>query len=382
MKIGIDYISAVGGGGNSRYTKNLTKAMVHIDKSNTYYIYSYLHDFVRGKTIFLNKNKNVHIFAVNISSFGISILSSVSSLVNKIIFYLGVHFFNINIFHFTNPLNFMIGAKKSVVTIHDIAPLHNDSWVKKNTKIFFERNLKKILNKTDHIIAVSKYTKKDIIKNFNVDEKKITVVYEAVSDIFYPDIDRQYIKNEFGFNDYILYVGQLQPRKNIINMLLAYAKLSTSLKERYPIVLVGSARDPIYSKVIKKIIEKHHLIPYVKIIGYQKDNVVRKLYSCARVFIFPSLFEGFGLPVLESLQCGVPVITSKTTSLPEVAGDAGILVNPDDINEIAHAVEKILVNNIFYNTVKNRSLVQAKKFSWEKAATETSKVYESIYKSY
>lgn len=381
MKIGIDHISTIGGGGNARYSSNLIRAVSNIDNNNKYYLFGFYHDFLPGrsgrKSGYKNNFKKKPGY---FSSFGLPIPNNIISIANRLSIKLFTKLYGIRIFHFTNPLSFIPNISGTVITIHDLAALYGHQWTKKNSKEFLESSLKNILHKVDHIIAVSFYTKKDIIKNFDIDERKITVIHEAADKIFYPDIDKSFLKQNFGLDSYLLYVGQLQPRKNITKILLAYSLLSSDLKEKYPLVLVGGSRDKGYYNIINKIIAKNNLSENVKQFGYLDDNSVRKLYSGARAFIFPSLFEGFGLPVLESLQCGTPVITSKTTSLPEVAGDAGLLVNPEDVQEIYRAMEKILLDQDCYVQLKNICINQAQKFSWDKAARETIQVYESLNK--
>ena len=151
--------------------------------------------------------------------------------------------------------------------------------------------------------------------------------------------------------------------------------MSPKLKQKYPLVFVGNIRDEYYSRMVAETIKRYQLEHHVKLLGRVNDDSVRKLYSGAKIFVFPSLFEGFGLPVLESLQCGTPVITSHTTSLSEVAGNAGILVEPEDVNEIYRAMEKVIMDDDFYDNLKKHCLNQASKFSWNKAARETVKIY-------
>lgn len=380
MKIGLDYIATIGGGGNSVYSKNLIDSITNIDRKNQYYLYVYIHDFLLRR--FSSKRPgNVYLRPVYISSLGLPIPRKFVAWFNSRAVRFCVKLDHIDVFHFTNPLNFLKVSKKYVVTIHDLCSFHNDEWTKEETRQFFSERIEEIINESSGIIAVSNYTKQDIINFFGeTDGDKIKVVYEAAtSRIYYPDLDPAYLAATFNLTSYILYAGQLQPRKNILNILYAYANLKSELKEKYQLVLVGSARDQGYYETITETIARLELTPYVKILGRVDDNVLRKLYSGARVFVFSSLFEGFGLPVLESLQCGVPVITSNTTSLPEIAGDAGMLVNPENIEEISRAIGKMLTDEDFYTSIKSRSQAQAKNFSWEKAARETIAVYEKVF---
>lgn len=372
MRIGFDYIASIGRGGNATYSKSLIEAIISLDSKNHYYLYGYIHDVLRGRFAF-KKQKNVHYRAVYFSSLGLPIPQFIIQTLNVLSLKLWAKLDRLDVFHFTNPLNFVAGLKKSVVTIHDLSSLHNQDWSKASSGRMFSKIIKQALETSARIIAVSEYTKQDLIKTFGTREDKISVVYEAAdTNDYYPDLDPAYLKGEFNLDSYLLYVGQLQPRKNIINMLVAYSRLAPGLRDKYPLVLVGSSRDDGYLRLIKDTIAKHGIGDNIKMLGpIRSYDSLRKLYSGARALVYPSLFEGFGLPVLESLQCGVPVITSNTSSLPEVMGEAGIIVNPADIEDISKALERILIDQELYGNVKNLCLSQSRKFSWPKAASET-----------
>ena len=380
MKIGIDYISTVGLGGNSTYTKGLIEALAKIDKKNKYYLCYYVHDFLPGRTRNNIDSKNFKLTPVYFSRLGFNLPVQFIKSVNRISLKVFTKLNKVNLFHFTNPLNFIEGLGKSVVTLHDLSVLHHSQWAKSSSLEFFKKNIKNILTQASKIIAVSNFTKDDIIKFFNIERERITVIYEGAKDIFYPDLDKKYLKNKFNLENYILYVGQLQPRKNVIRLLIAYSKLDINLRNKYSLVLVGTPRDNNFANKIAKIIKEFKINNYVKQLDWVKDEDLPKLYSGAKLFIFPSLFEGFGLPVLEALSCGVPVITSNVSSLPEVVGRAGILVNPEKVDEIKLSMDKVLLDEKIYQNLKNNCLKQAAKFNWQKAAKETLAVYEEIYK--
>lgn len=377
MKIGFDYIATVSKGGNGVYSRNLIEAVLNSDQQNKYYLYAYAHDFFLGRLKKHNQQRNVRYRPVYFSTMGVRFLAPLVRIINLASFKFWVKFDGIDVFHFTNPAYFAKGAKKNIVTIHDLSGLHDSSWTKKESAEFLKKSVKEIIDISAGIIAVSNYTKYDLVKNFPSSERKTSVVYEGCAKSYYVDVDRRYVEDKFKLKDYILYVGQLQPRKNIINMLAAYAKLAHELKEKYNLVIVGGSRGN-YSEKINQTINFHKLSPYVKVLGWLPDDDIRKLYSSARAFIFLSFFEGFGLPVLEALKCGAPAIVSNRSSLPEVAGDAGVLVDPENTDEIEAAMEKIMTNDGFYGELKSRGQNQAGKFSWEKAAAETLAKYEKV----
>lgn len=375
MKIGIDYVATVGGGGNSVYSKNLIDSIIALDNKDEYYFYVYVHDYLKGR-FRTARQHNLHWRPAYVSSLGLPIPDVFIRLLNSILYKFWANIDRVDVCHFTNPLNFITGAKKNVITIHDLGSFHNKEWSKESSRKLFHKVMRKILRSSSSLISVSEYTKQDLIKTFNVDPGDITVIYEAANtEKYYLDADTQYLKKKFDLNSFILYVGQLQPRKNIVNMLIAYAKLPSELKEKFPFILVGAFRDEEYSRLVHETISRYQLSPYIIMLGRLDGDALRKLYSGAKVFVFASVFEGFGLPVLESLQCGTPVITSNSSSLPEVVGDAGVLVDPNNASEIASTLEKMLTDEHFYKDLKSRCLTQAKKFSWKKAAQQTIKFY-------
>lgn len=378
MKIGFDYIATVSKGGNGVYSRNLIEAVLDSGRQNEYYFYAYAHDFFLGRLKKHKTQKNVRFRPVYFSTLGIKFLAPAVRLINLASYKFWARFDRIDIFHFTNPAYFAKGARKNLVTIHDLSGLQDSSWSKKESAEFLRKNIKKTIDDSAGIIAVSNYTKFDLVKNFPSAERKTTVVYEGCAKSYYVDIDHRYVEDKFKLRDYILYVGQLQPRKNMVNMLAAYAKLSAELKSKYNLAIVGGARRN-YLETVRQTIDFHKLSPYVKVLGRLPDADIRKLYGSARAFVFLSFFEGFGLPVLEALKCGTPVLVSNRSSLPEVAGNAGVLVEPDNVDEIASAMEKIMTDDNFYGELKIRCQSQAKKFSWEKAAAETLTKYENVF---
>lgn len=377
MRIGIDYISAIGSGGNSVYTKELVGNLLKTDKQNKYYLFCFFHDLLLKR---IKRAENLKLVPAYVSGLGLPIPSGFIGFINKISVKFFCRFKKIDIFHFTNPLNFVNVRCKKIVTIHDLSVLHNGQWAKKISLDFFENNIKNVLNKADKILTDAEFTKKDIIDKFNIAEEKIRPVYLGASNNFYSEIDKDYIKKKFNLENYILYVGELQPRKNISGILEAYKKIDNKLRQKYKLVLAGKARDGNFASKINDFIKELNLDSFVKQIDSLTEDDLVKLYSNAEFLLYPSFFEGFGLPVLESMSCGVPVIASNTSSLPEVVGQAGILVNPEDINQIKSAMEKLLLDKGLYQKLKKECLIQASKFNWRKTARQTLAVYGELYR--
>jgi glycosyltransferase involved in cell wall biosynthesis len=175
---------------------------------------------------------------------------------------------------------------------------------------------------------------------------------------------------------YILYVGSIEPRKNLLRLLQAYARLRKDLPG-WKLVLVG-ARNAWKSTPISEEMRKLNLAPWVQLTGYIPEEDLPALYNGAGLFAFPSLYEGFGLPVLEAMACGTPVITSNVSSLPEVAGDAALLVDPYNVEEIAAAMVNVLSDQELSEDLHRRGLERSKEFSWERTAQQTLEVYKKV----
>jgi len=378
MKIGLDYISAFGQGGNATYTRELIKGLAEIDQRNSYYLYTYLHKLLPFYKNEIVDQENFHyrtgyfcwpyeFFLKNINIFNQRLLFKKSKR-DKL-----------DLFHLTNPLKFNNRINNFVVTIHDICGLKEPGFAKEYSINFYQKNLKNILDKSQAIIAVSQSTKKDLLDSFNVSPKKIFVVYEGVSNIFKPKPNKEYLKKKFNIDkEYILSVGQIQPRKNLSRLFQAYAHLPFSLREKHQLVVVGRARDKIFLEKLISQIGKLKIRNQVIFLDRVEISDLPYLYSSAIVFVYVSLCEGFGLPILESLACGRPVITSNISSLPEVVGPTGLLVNPYSITEIKNALGKILTDKNLRATLSKKAIKHSQLFTWKKTAQGVLDVYQKI----
>jgi len=237
----------------------------------------------------------------------------------------------------------------------------------------------------DKIIAISECTKKDIIDRFNISDEKIKVIYDGYDqELFCPNQNQEIIKQireKFSLREneqFIFYSGSFEdhePRKNIDFILDVFHKIH----KFYPdLLFLLSGKKGAESDRLMEVAKKSDYDKNIKFIGFLSWEELVGCYQAASAFVFPSLYEGFGLPPLEAMACGVPVISSNTSSLPEVVGDAGILLDPKDANSWVKNIKKILDNKEFAKTLSKKGLIQAKKFSWEKCAKETIKVYKEV----
>lgn len=269
----------------------------------------------------------------------------------------------------------LMKLEKTIVTCHDLIP-----WVYDNNRLPTWKLNMRGLKKADRIITISEYSKSDIIKHVGYPENQISIVSPAVDHgSYFVNRDKEIIK-KFGIkNDekVILYVGSEQPRKNIPFLLEAVSQLKKKLPE-IKLLKVGTPQVPGIREKLHKLIETLGLQKEVIFAGYVSESDLTKYYNAADLFVFPTLYEGFGLPPLEAMACGTPVITSNVTSLPEVVGDSAITTNPYDVNAFAEAMYNLLTDEKLRENMINKGLKRAKLFNWERSAEETFKVYEQL----
>lgn len=285
--------------------------------------------------------------------------------------------YNTDIFHlphqqFARYSNFI--NKPCIITVHDLS-LQCSTLFNLSTrmKLYLEFDILGI-KRAKHIIAISEYTKNDLISLLRICPDKISVVYQGINHQIY---HTQKV-NPFDFK-YILYVGSEQPRKNFTSLIKAFCILKknknfTNLK----LVKIGSPGLDADRKKTIDTINEFCLQKEVIFTGFIPEADLPMYYSNAACFILPSLYEGFGLPLLEAMACGCPVIASNITAIPEVVGSAGILVNPQNINEIASAIEQVLSSEELRDKLVEKGFEQCRKFSWERTTSETSRIYESL----
>ncbi len=267
-----------------------------------------------------------------------------------------------------NIIPFFINCP-SYAIIHDLAYFDRklNSYPILDT-IYIRTMIPNSVRKAAGVFAVSENTKKDIVRLTNCDPKKITVTYEAADKIYRPIKDTsclQAVRQKYKLPDnFILYVGSLSPRKNIAGLLNAFSQICQKIPHN--LVLTGSKSwkdSPVYQAM-----HRLNLGDRINQLGYVESEDMPVLYNLAGAYIYPSLYEGFGLPVLEAMQCGCPVVASNATSIPEVAGDAAILVNPLDTTDIAQAIYRVLSDSKLQKELVYAGFQQTKKFSWERCA--------------
>lgn len=265
------------------------------------------------------------------------------------------------------------------LVVHDLAFLHYPSFNKKSHLSFYKRNTPKFLAKAKSVATVSEFSKKDILAAYNADPEKIDVVYSASKEIFSPvsDEDKAATKNKYtGGKEYFVYAGAIHPRKNLMNLLKAFSVFKKRMQSNMKLVLAGRLawKYESFSENLKSYKYRGDVI----LTGYVPEEELVKIIGSAYGLVYPSLLEGFGVPVLEAMQCDVPVITSSASSMQEIAGEAALYVAPDDHTDIADKMMLLYKDEKLRNELIRKGQLVAKQYRWDKTAAL---LWQSILKA-
>lgn len=293
----------------------------------------------------------------------------------------------VDVFHvpyFAPPL---LPRTSTVVTIHDVIPLRLPLYQAGAKVKAYVRLVSQAAHNATRIITVSQHAKQDMIEALKIPPERIRVIYEAASEEYHPITDTEILakaRARYGLGErYVFYLGGLDQRKNVPQLVRAFARLYSRLEDPKLQLLIAGNPDknngPLFPdpRPIAAELGMSGQIIY----RFIEEEDKPAMYSGASVFVFPSLYEGFGLDPLEAMSCGTPVVCSNRTSLPEVVGDAAITVDPDDLDALVESMYRVLTNQELAADLHARSLQRAAQFSWRKAADETLSVYEETYKS-
>lgn len=371
MKIAIDASRAINEkAGIGRYTLQLVKKMIAIDKKNDYLLlFTYFRKNPEKEKIIKSfERPNVKIVKLRLpGGWKEKIWHWQMPLLQPLI--RGAQVFFAPSFFETN-----FGLKiPQVVTIHDLATFIFPDQRGQKVSDRLSKRAYESAKLAKKIIVPSFSTAKDAQKFLKIRPEKIAVIYPGKTEFGEPV---KKLPSKLRAKSFILFVGTIEPRKNLIGLFKAYALLPPKLQSQYPLVVVGvkgwNTGETFEVLKTLKLTEK------VKFLGFASDSLLARLYKEAAVFVYPSLYEGFGLPVLEALIFGVPVVTANTSSLTEVAGKAAALIDPEDPKSIAKALQRLLEAKFERELLKKEAVGQVKKFSWEKAAKETIKVCQEV----
>ncbi len=260
-----------------------------------------------------------------------------------------------------------------VITVHDLSFLFYPQGFRRLNRSYLQSFTRFSVRRAQRVIAVSESTKRDLVQQYGLSPNNVDVVHNGVDPSFRPLPADQVVafRKDRGLPErFILFVGTLEPRKNVVRLVEAYAQLG---KGRPPLMLIGG-KGWFYDEIFARV-EALNLSGEVKYVGYVEADELPLWYNAADLFVYPSLYEGFGLPPLEAMACGTAVITSTASSLPEVVGKAGILVDPTDSEALAAAMEQVLADKGVQQQMQVAGLAQAQNFSWEKTARRTVATY-------
>lgn len=379
-KIGIDArFYGTSGKGLGRYTQKLIENLERVDDKNTYFVFLRKNNFNE----FSPQKENFKKVLADFKWYGFSEQFFYPFLLRK---------YKLDIVHFPHFNVPILYRKKIIITIHDLILLHFPTlrgttlnpffyWIK-----FFAYKIviNSAIRRAKKVITVSNFTKRDILKNYNIPEGKIVVTYESCDDFcrFSPEGEGD-ILDDYGLSrdehgiikPYILYVGNAYPHKNLERLVRSFEVVGRKRKNLY-LVLVGK-RDHFYEKVVKEVKEKD--ISNVIFTGYVKDGDLDILYRRALAYVFPSLYEGFGLPPLEAMAKGLPVISSNHECMREILGDSAYYFDANNEENIAEAVLHVISEDSLMRDLSRKGYERLTKYSWKRMANDTLAIYENEY---
>jgi glycosyltransferase involved in cell wall biosynthesis len=351
--------------GNVTYITNLIESLAEIDSENQYTLYVTLPEAVeryRGRwpnfdVVKVTEQKSVRFF-----------------------FSLNAHLrrrpADVLLVQFSAP---PFTPCRVVASIHDLSFEHLPETFKWHSHTQMKITIRHTARKAAAIVTCSEYSRRDIIDTYRISPDKVTAIPLAAPTAFQRVTDStelERVRRKYDIDgEFILGVGSIQPRKNLVRLIEAYSQLERS-RVMAPLLLVGK-KAWLFEESVRAAAD-HSVDSKVRFTGFVPDDDLPALYSLAKFFVYPSFFEGFGIPPLEAMQCGLPVIAGDCTSLPEVVGDAGILVDPFDVSSIAGAIESMLRDDKLCETLRVRGLERAKQFSWNRTARETLNVFEKV----
>ncbi len=377
MRIGIDITAAVTqGGGIGRYTRELIYALVRADKENTYRLFSAKQPATLPVPDPIPTGDNISYHQAPLNERWLYRLWYRLRLPLPVQLMTG----QIDLFHSPDfVLPPVRGDIPTILTVHDLSFIHYPKTFTPALVNYLNRVVPWSVGRATHILADSQATKADLINIWNVTAEKVTVLYSGVSGRFRPVTDKKQLsavrqKYSIGDAPYLVSVSTLQPRKNFQMLIQAFKPVA---KQKPHNLIIAGGKGWLYEEMLAEV-AKQGLEGRVKFIGFVEDGDLPSLYSQAALMVFPSLYEGFGLPLLEAMACGVPVLTSNASCLPEVAGEAAVLLSPTDKAAWSHTMNELLSNPGRRARMVAAGFLQVRKFTWKKAAGQLLEIYQEL----
>lgn len=354
-------------GGPERYATNLIRHVVRVDADNKFVIFvtprgaRCLSDLADSRVVLRPTPLNSRWYYV---PFGLPL-----EVLKK----------PVDLLHATFTVVPWCPGKRIVLTVHDVSPSVHPEFFPPMLRHRYNWLLARGVARADSIIVPSEASKRELLEHYRVAQEKVTVIYEGVDDVFAPEVSEFSAPAEDpGWeipSDFILYIGRFQMRKNLERLLEAFDLLRKRFGSELKLVLAGKDmwhQQRIAEKIQSLGLEKDVICP-----GYVPDRTLETLYRKARVFAYPSIHEGFGIPPLEAMARGVPVMASNRSAMPEILGDAAVYADPYDVGEMAHALERLLSDEQLRQQMIQRGKERIKRYSWQTAARETLDVYRA-----
>ena len=377
MRVGID-IRSLQNDSQSRgigtYTRSLIQALLSVDEENEYVFFAFrnrpLPDLCQEAA---GKKARVSRLTWRKKRF--------VWLSGQVLFPYAAKKERLDVFYSPEYIVPVLGRVKKTITVHDFINIEYPLYRKRSGTLrrlyFYLKD--KTLHRADRIIAVSDYTRRKIVELTGIKEDKIQVIYEAAGEAFRPIKDRERfsrLREKYGIEGkFLFYAGAIDYHKNIDGLIKAFSRIKD---KDAALVLAGVKNDPGYFKFIQRLIEGLGLKRNVFLLGYVPQEDLAGLYNMAEAVVSVSFYEGFGLPVIEAMACARPVIAAGNTSMAEIAGDCGILVDPHNLEEITAAMDSLLGDEVLRNSLAEKGFKRSKEFSWEKAAREMMGVWEEL----
>jgi glycosyltransferase involved in cell wall biosynthesis len=377
LRIAIDYTSAVNqNAGIGRFVRSLVGAVLDIDSTNTYLL---LHAAPNpGTSPQFPTATNAGRRPLRLSERWLNILWHRLRAPVPIDWLTGP----VDIFHSPDFVLPPVRQARTILTVHDLAFLLFPECADENLRAYLEKTVPRSVARADFVVADSENTRNDVICLLGAHPDRVAVVPGGVDPKFRPVADparRAALRRRLGLEDdtpLILFVGVIEPRKNLVGLMDAFATLKSRQTLPHKLVVVGR-KGWLWEGILEHA-ERSPVTRDILFAGFVPEEELATLYSIAQIFAFPSHYEGFGLPVLEAMACGTPVVASRASSLPEVVGDAGLLVDPDDPEQLAAALELLALNPNVRDDMRRRGLERAARFSWHAAATGMLDVYRRV----
>ncbi len=374
MKVAID-IRRMTEFGVGTYIRNVVRTLARLDRDSKYFLIG-------------SPEKVAECGELPPNFHAVALAGSDNTLKGNLDFRAIVHRLNCDVVHIPHLFWLPRGLGcPYVITVHDLLEhmygSRNASSLRRSLHFYLTR---RVLRRAARVIAVSQFTRNEIEKLLTIPDSRIEVVYNAIDERFLhghaTEADRDLIAQRYLVNHpFILYAGAIRPHKNVVRIIEAFSALKSELQKKglYPdlkLIIIGD--DLSSHPRLRRTVVRSGVQHDVRFLGFVPIEVLRIFYDVAKIFVFPSLYEGFGLPPLEAMAHGTPVVTSNTSSLPEVAGNAALLVNPENVFEIRRGLQRVLLDPELRMQMKQRGYEQAKKFSWTTSVSRILEIYREV----